>query len=166
VGIGAGSACTTRLVAGIGVPQLTAIERAADVASEFEREVLVVADGGIKNSGDIVKAMAAGADAVMLGGLLSGYAVAPLPGRYRGMASEGALAEYKGSRVDVSAEGESFQTEVIEDYQGHFEKLMMAVQQGFAYLGATSTSALRERARWVEVSPLGHRESGAHFNGY
>jgi len=165
VGVGAGSACTTRLVAGVGVPQLTAIERAAEVAAGYPgRKVLVVADGGIKHSGDIVKAIAAGADAVMLGGMLSRYAVAPMPGKYRGMASEEALVSYKG-RLDVSAEGESFESEVIEDYQQNFEKLVSAIQQGFAYLGASNTKELRENARWVEISPLGHRESAAHFDG-
>ena len=164
VGVGAGSACTTRLVAGVGVPQLTAIERAAEVAMDYDREVLVVADGGIKHSGDIVKAMAAGADAVMLGGMLSGYAVAPRPGEYRGMASRAALTSYKG-RLEVSPEGESFLSNVIEDCEEHFGNLVAAVQQGFAYLGATSTKELRESALWIEVSPLGHRESAAHFNG-
>ena len=162
VGVGAGSACTTRLVAGIGVPQLSAIINVREAADTVNRQVMVVADGGIRHSGDIVKALAAGADAVMLGGMLSRYAITPRPGKFRGMASESALKDYKGTIKD-SPEGREFDTNIIYNYHEHFDNLVAGVKQGLAYLGAEDISQLREKARWIAVSESGRREGVAHF---
>jgi IMP dehydrogenase len=161
VGVGAGSACTTRLVAGIGVPQLTAIMDVRDAVGE---KPIIVADGGIRTSGDIVKALAAGADAVMIGGMFSRYAIAPLPGHFRGMASAEAMFAYKG-QYDVAPEGAVFNTEnIIEDCAAHFTELVAAIKQGFAYLGAADLDALQKNARWVQVTAMGYREGEAHFD--
>lgn len=157
VGIGAGSACTTRLVAGVGVPQLTAILR----ASEGTRKP-IVADGGIKHSGDIVKAIAAGADAVMVGSLFAGYPVTPRPGSYRGMASYEALSLYKGTK-SVTVEGEAFDVPIRSDFEDHFDGIIRGIRQGFAYLGAGNQVELRRRAKFVQVTSLGHQEGEAHL---
>lgn len=161
VGIGAGSACTTRIECGVGVPQLTAIDRARDVADDMGG--WVVADGGIKNTGDMVKALAAGADAVMLGGMLSRMSVAPRPGEFRGMASREALMDWKGEAPVT--EGASFPNLVYEDDEAHFSSMASTLRQGFAYLGAATIRDLRDNALWIEVSPLAYMEGQAHFRG-
>ena len=163
VGIGAGAACTTRLNAGVGVPQLTAIENARQAVDELAYGS-VIADGGIKHSGDIVKAFAAGADGVMLGNLLAGYSVAPRPGQYRGMASKDALIDFKGEAV--TTEGESFHMDTnlnLDADEAEFNSLVAMVKQGFAYLGANDIAELLRNARWLEVSGLGFDEGRAHF---
>lgn len=161
VGIGAGSACTTRVDCGVGVPQLTAVDRARAVADDYPQRVGIVADGGVRGTGDIIKALAAGADAVMLGGMLSGYSVAPRPGEFRGMASRDALMEYKG-HASVT-EGASFLVPTVVDDAAAFDNLIFTLRQGFAYLGAADIIALRANARWIEVSPLSYLEGTAHF---
>lgn len=161
VGIGAGSACTTRLECGVGVPQLTAIDRARDIMVNERYAGWIVADGGIKHTGDMVKAIAAGADAVMLGGLLSRFSVAPKPGEFRGMASRAALMEFKG-KAPV-AEGESFEAPLVADDEVEFDSMCSTLRQGFAYLGAASARDLRDNALWIEVSPLAYAEGQAHF---
>ncbi len=168
VGIGPGHACTTREVAGVGVPQLTAIAWVADVASEYG--VSVIADGGIEKPADIVKALAVGADAVMLGYLLAGTDESPgevltISGRvykkYRGMGSRGALAsgsvrygEFK--KVPEGVEG-------YVKYRGALrevlEYLVGGLKQGMGYLGARSIEELRAKARFVRVTPSGAGES-------
>lgn len=169
VGVGPGHACTTREVAGVGVPQLTAIADVADVA--VESGVSVVADGGIEKPADVVKALAVGADAVMLGYLLAGADEAPgavvyRGGRcykvYRGMGSRGALrrgsaryGEFK--RVPEGVEGLVACRGSVRDVVGW---LIGGLVQGMGYVGARSLSELRERARFVRLSPGGFRETG------
>jgi IMP dehydrogenase len=159
VGIGAGSACTTRMVAGVGVPQFTAIH---DVA--YAVDVPVIADGGIRSSADIVKALAAGADAVMLGGLLATYPVSAKPGIYRGMASLEALIDYKGKDNHIP-EGEFFTAHVDEHYEETFNNLIQGVRLGMAYMGAADLEMLRHNAEFIRVTANGYREGLPHFKG-
>ena len=183
VGVGAGSICTTRVVAGVGVPQLTAIAECAAVARPAG--VPIIADGGIEYSGDIVKALAAGAEAVMLGSLLAGLEEAPgetviYEGRrfkvYRGMGSVGALKGHASDRY-ASAQGDSnirpvagkLVPEGIEgqvSYKGRLAdymfQLMGGLRSGMGYVGAANLSALRENARFVRVTHSGLIESHPH----
>lgn len=168
VGIGSGHACTTREVAGVGVPQLTAVSWVAEVAREAG--VGVVADGGIEKPAHVVKALAAGADAVMLGYMLAGTDEAPgevveIEGRkykpYRGMGSRGALASGStryGSfkRVPEGVEG-------YVEYKGPVERvvdlLVNALRQGMGYVGAKNLDELRRKAVFVRITEAGHYES-------
>lgn len=184
VGVGPGSACTTRQVAGVGYPQLTAIENIYNtINANVDSPVKIVADGGIRNSGDVVKALAAGADAVMIGGILAPFVVAagptvsvaadeasPVLGvpRYktmkpfRGMASSDALKNRKDKFV---AEGESFLVEVRYDHKEFFNQFVEGIRQGFAYLGAKDIVQLRGKATFVEVTQHGYLEGTPHFKG-
>ncbi|RLE60327.1 MAG: IMP dehydrogenase, partial [Thermoprotei archaeon] len=169
VGVGPGHACTTREIAGVGMPQLTAIADVADVA--VENGVSVVADGGIEKPADVVKALAIGADAVMLGYLLAGTHEAPgavvyREGRcykvYRGMGSRGALR--KGStrygefkRVPEGVEG---LVECRGSARSVVEWIVGGLIQGMGYVGARNLSELRERARFVKLLPGGFKETG------
>jgi len=177
VGIGPGSICTTRVVAGVGVPQITAI---ADCAKEAERAgVYVIADGGIKLSGDFTKALAAGARTVMIGSLFAGTDEAPgevelLMGRafknYRGMGSLGAMA--RGSKDRYGQGGtadEKLVPEGIEgrvQYRGHLaailHQLVGGLRSGMGYVGARTIDELRERGRFVRITSAGLRESHVH----
>jgi len=169
VGVGPGHACTTREVAGVGCPQLTAVAAVADTARSYG--VSVVADGGIEKPADAVKALAAGADAVMLGYLLAGTDEAPgalvlRDGRcfkvYRGMGSRGALAsgsarygEFK--RVPEGVEG-------LVECRGSVSKVVEwivgGIKQGMGYVGARSLAELREKSVFVRLTGAGVRESG------
>lgn len=169
VGVGPGHACTTREVAGVGMPQLTAVAEVADVARE--RGVSVVADGGVEKPADVVKALAAGADAVMIGYLFAGTEEAPgatvaVGGRrykvYRGMGSRGALRSGSGrygefKRVPEGVEGLVELRGSLEDV---FSWLVNGLVQGMGYVGARSLEELRERAVFVRLSPGAFRESG------
>jgi IMP dehydrogenase len=178
VGIGPGSICTTRVVAGVGVPQLTAV---MDVVGAVRgRDLPVIADGGIRFSGDIVKALAAGASCVMLGSLFAGLEESPgetilYKGRsfkaVRGMGSLGAMM--KGSKeryrqADVS-EADKLVPEGIEGmvpYKGRLSaftyQLVGGVRSGMGYLGAATISELWQRARFLRVTSAGVRESHPH----
>ncbi len=170
VGVGPGSICTTRIVAGAGVPQLTAIAWVADVAKEYD--IPVIADGGIRSSGDIVKALAVGADACMLGYLLAGTDEAPgkiifISGRkykqYRGMGSLGAmLADRYLGRSKFIPEG----VEGLVPYRGSVEDIMNqivgGIKAGFGYAGAKNIKELKENARFVRITSKGLRESKPH----
>jgi IMP dehydrogenase len=179
VGVGPGSICTTRIVAGVGVPQLTAILDAAGTAARFG--VPVVADGGIKYSGDITKALAAGAATVMIGSLFAGADEAPgevvlYQGRsykvYRGMGSLGAMSE-GGSRdryfqADVE-EAEKLVPEGIEGrvpYRGSLQssihQLLGGLRSGMGYCGAANLAELRQKARFMRISNAGLLESHVH----
>ncbi len=175
VGVGPGSICTTRVVAGVGMPQFTAIQNVAKVCRE--RGVTVIADGGIRYSGDVVKAMAAGADLVMLGSLLAGTEESPgqmvhFQGRrfkaYRGMGSLGAMRKGSKDRYSQNASGKMV-AEGVEGrvpYKGSLAdvvfQLMGGLRSGLGYVGATDLDALRERAVFTQITAGGLRESHAH----
>jgi IMP dehydrogenase len=178
VGVGPGSICTTRVVAGVGVPQLTAVMDAARTAARFG--VPVVADGGIKFSGDIVKALAAGASVVMIGSLFAGTDESPgevilYQGRsykvYRGMGSLGAMADGSKDRYfqgDVE-DNRKLVPEGIEGrvpYRGSLSssihQLLGGLRSGMGYCGAATLADLRAHARFVRISQAGLVESHVH----
>jgi len=175
VGIGPGSICTTRVVSGAGVPQITAIAECARAARGTG--IPVIADGGIKYSGDVTKAIAAGADAVMIGSLLAGTEESPgetilYQGRtfksYRGMGSMGALAQGTSNRYDQDPSGKLV-PEGIEGrvpYKGMLADLVYqlvgGLRAGMGYCGCGTIEELRERARFVRVTSAGLRESHVH----
>jgi IMP dehydrogenase len=166
VGIGPGSMCTTRIITGCGVPQLTAVALCAEAAAEHG--VPVIADGGLKTSGDIMKAFAAGADTVMLGSMLSG--TMETPGelkqgmkQYRGMASKSAQVSWRGEVPEgMAPEGVSTQVTV----KGHVRDVVLeicgGIRSGMSYVNATSLSEIRKNARFIEMSAAGFSESHAH----
>jgi IMP dehydrogenase len=175
VGVGPGSICTTRVIAGVGMPQFTAIRNVADHCRE--NGVKVIADGGIRYSGDIVKALAAGADLVMLGSLLAGTRESPgqmvqSQGRtfktYRGMGSIGAMKKGSGDRYGQNSSGKLV-AEGVEGrvpYKGPLSdvifQLMGGLRSGMGYMGAANLSALREHASFVQITAGGLRESHVH----
>ena len=178
VGVGAGSICTTRIVAGIGVPQLTAVVECARVGREFD--VPVIADGGLRYSGDAVKALAAGASAVMLGSVLAGVDEAPgevmlYEGRrykdYRGMGSLGAMSQFSRDRYGTGQTSDSGKTvpEGIEGrvpYKGKLADLVYqfvgGLRSGMGYVGAESLPDLWNKAKFVRISSAGLIESHPH----
>lgn len=150
VGVGPGAACRTREVTGFGVPQLTAI---INVARELEgSDVKIIADGGIKNSGDIVKALAAGADTVMIGSLLAGCDEAPNPGEYYGNASE----KVNGHRAPEGVHGTVERKGSVEDV---IKELAWGIRSGISYGGATNIQELRQNAEFIQVTAAGQYES-------
>jgi IMP dehydrogenase len=180
VGVGPGSICTTRVVAGVGVPQITAIQRC--VAAAGGAGVPVISDGGIKHSGDITKAIAAGASSVMLGGLLAGTEESPgetvlFQGRtykvYRGMGSLSAMQATRGAREryfqDPEADVEKLVPEGIEGrvpYKGPLNTLVYqlvgGLRSGMGYCGCRTIEELRSRAVFVRLTSAGLRESHVH----
>lgn len=178
VGQGPGSICTTRIVAGVGIPQLTALYVAAKAAQR--KGVSVIADGGIVKSGDIVKALTL-ADAVMCGGILAGCQEAPgnlieINGKvykqYRGMGSLSAMKAGSAARYGhdksqkksekIAAEGIEALKEVSDTIDNTLRQLIGGVQSGMGYLGAANLTELKEKARYIRVSPAGQRESAPH----
>ncbi|MEE6208622.1 IMP dehydrogenase [Salarchaeum sp. III] len=177
VGIGPGSICTTRVVTGAGMPQITAVAEVADVAAEYD--VPVIADGGIRYSGDAAKAIAAGADAVMLGSYFAGTDEAPgrvitVDGKkykqYRGMGSVGAMQSGGGERyLKEEQEDEEFVPEGVEaatPYKGsvasELHQLVGGIQSGMGYVGADTIPEYKERAEFVRVSQAGQTEGHPH----
>jgi IMP dehydrogenase len=178
VGIGPGSICTTRIVAGVGVPQLTAIMNCS--AEAKKHGVPIIADGGIRFSGDIVKALAAGADCVMIGSLLAGTDEAPgdtylYQGRtykaYRGMGSVGAMARGSADRyfqqevkdtLKLVPEGIEGQVPYKGPAEGVLHQLVGGLRAGMGYTGACTLEELRDKAEFVRISPASMRESHAH----
>lgn len=178
VGIGPGSICTTRVVAGVGVPQITAIYDAAGVAREYGKAI--IADGGIKYSGDIVKALAAGGHAVMLGSMLAGTDEAPgeteiFQGRkfktYRGMGSLGAMKKGSGDRYFQGGvnEANKMVPEGIEGrvaYKGAAADIVFqmvgGIKAGMGYTGAANLQELHDKAQFIEMSGAGLIESHPH----
>jgi len=178
VGIGPGSICTTRIVAGIGVPQITAIQMVSDALKGTG--VPMIADGGIRYSGDICKAIAAGANAVMLGGLFAGTEEAPgdvelFQGRsyksYRGMGSIGAMAAGAADRYfqESSSNVDKLVPEGIEGrvpYKGSvlavIYQLIGGLRSSMGYLGCATIDEMHERAAFVEITSAGVRESHVH----
>ena len=178
VGIGPGSICTTRVVAGVGVPQLSAVLRCAEAARRYD--VPIIADGGVKQTGDIPKALAAGADTVMIGGLFAGVEEAPgetvlYEGRryknYRGMGSLGAMQAGSKDRYFQDAEDDlkKLVPEGIEGrvpYKGTLGEVTYQMVGGLraamGYCGCADVAALQDRAQFVRVTSSGLRESHPH----
>jgi IMP dehydrogenase len=162
VGIGPGSVCSTRVVAGVGVPQLTAIEECSAVADAVG--IQTIADGGIKTPGDAAKALAAGADAVMIGGMFAGTDEAPgkkitledgtVVKEHRGMASAEA-----GSSFPEGVSGTVVSKGPVADV---VESINRGIRSACSYVGAGSLAELYERSEFVEISPAGLRESAPH----
>jgi IMP dehydrogenase len=181
VGVGPGSICTTRIVAGVGVPQLTAIAEAVDAASKYD--VPVIADGGIRFSGDVAKAIAAGAESVMLGNLMAGTREAPgrlitIKGRrykqYRGMGSLGAMVGGESSdRYFQENRQELGKTKFVPEgvegaipYRGTTSdtlyQLIGGLRSSMGYCGANNVREMRENARFIRITPSGMNESHPH----
>ena len=180
VGIGPGSICTTRVVAGVGVPQITAIYDAATAAKEYGKPI--IADGGIKYSGDIVKAIAAGGNAVMLGSMFSGTTEAPGEvfedhGKrykaYRGMGSVGAMAQSHGSSDRYFQGGVNEANKLVPEgiearveYKGDVADIIFqmvgGLRSGMGYCGAADIQSLIDNAQFVQISNAGLRESHPH----
>ena len=178
VGVGPGSICTTRVVAGVGVPQISAVMECAKVARKYQ--VPIIADGGIKYSGDVVKALAAGADSVMIGSIFAGTDESPgetvlYQGRsykvYRGMGSLGAMKEGSGDRY--------FQGDVVEEvklvpegiegrvpYKGPLSssvfQLIGGLRAGMGYVGCGNLEQLRKDAKFIRITSAGLKESHVH----
>lgn len=180
VGIGPGSICTTRVVAGVGVPQITAIYDSASAAKEYGKTI--IADGGIKYSGDIVKALAAGGNAVMLGSMLSGTTEAPgelfeVDGKkykaYRGMGSVGAMAQAHGSSDRYFQGGVNEANKLVPEgiearvaYKGDVADVIFqmvgGLRSGMGYVGAPDIQTLINQAQFVQITNAGLRESHPH----
>jgi IMP dehydrogenase len=180
VGIGPGSICTTRVVAGVGVPQITAIYDAATVAREYGKPI--IADGGIKYSGDVVKALAAGGSAVMLGSMLSGTTEAPGQvfednGKkyksYRGMGSVAAMAQAHGSSDRYFQGGVNEANKLVPEgiearvaYKGDVSDVLFQIdgglRSGMGYVGAPDIPTLIDKAQFVQITNAGLRESHPH----
>ncbi len=177
VGIGPGSICTTRIVAGVGVPQLTAVAQCAEVADKYD--ISIIADGGIKFSGDIAKAIGAGARVVMIGSLFAGTKEAPgevilYQGRsykvYRGMGSLGAMKKGSKDRYFQSeVEEKKLVPEGIEGmvpYRGPLadtiHQLVGGLRAGMGYCGAANIEEMRKKARFVKITSAGLKESHVH----
>ncbi len=178
VGVGPGSICTTRVVSGVGVPQLTAIASCAKIAER--RNVPIIADGGIKYSGDITKALAAGASSVMIGSLFAGTEESPgetilYQGRtykvYRGMGSLGAMKQGSKDRYGQTEVEDSMKLvpEGIEGqvpYKGslsfNIHQLVGGLRSGMGYLGSRDVAALRARARFMQITAAGLKEGHVH----
>lgn len=175
VGVGPGSICTTRVIAGAGMPQFSAIRKVASVAREHN--VRVIADGGIRYSGDVVKALAAGADLVMMGSMLAGTKESPgqmvnHQGRrfkaYRGMGSMGAMKKGANDRYSQNSSGKMV-AEGVEGrvpYKGALSdvvfQLVGGLRSGMGYSGAHDLADLREKANFIRITPGGLKESHAH----
>ena len=178
VGIGPGSICTTRIVAGVGVPQLTAIMNAASIAKQYG--IPIIADGGIKQTGDIAKAIAAGADCIMIGGMLAGHEESPgekilLEGRaykmYRGMGSLGAMQQGSADRYfqDIEEGIAKLVPEGIEGrvpYKGNASdtiyQLIGGLRASMGYCGCKSIAELKEFAQFIRITGAGLKESHPH----
>lgn len=166
VGIGPGSMCTTRIITGCGMPQMTAVGLCAEVAREMGAPI--IADGGIKTSGDVMKALACGADTVMLGSILAGTLETPGPIRhgkkeYRGMASKAAQVSWRGEVPEgMAPEGEATYVAIKGHVSDVISELAGGLRSGMSYINALKISEISENAQFVEMSPMGLYESRAH----
>ena len=177
VGIGAGASCTTRVIAGVGVPQLTAVMNCVDTASK--KDIPIIADGGIRYSGDIAKALASGAESVMLGSLLAGMEESPgetilYEGRqykaYRGMGSMGAMKEGSGDRYfQEGAEATKLVPEGIEGivpYRGSvrntIHQLVGGLRASMGYCGAKDLNSYHKNAVFIQITAAGVKENHPH----
>ena len=178
VGIGPGSICTTRMVAGIGVPQISAIMEVKKAL--IKKNVKIISDGGIKFSGDIAKALAAGADAIMMGSIFAGTDESPgkkfkMKGKfykqYRGMGSIGAMSAGSANRYfqENYKDNSKFVPEGVEgrvEYKGRISKIIYQLQGGLrssmGYIGAKNLSEIRKRAKFIKITKAGFYESMVH----
>jgi IMP dehydrogenase len=177
IGMGPGSICTTRIISGAGIPQITAILDCAEVAAKHG--VPIIGDGGVKFSGDVVKALAAGAQSVMIGSLFAGTAESPgetvlYQGRtfktYRGMGSLGAMSDATKDRYfqqDVETgklvpEGIEGRVPYKGSLAGVVDQLVGGIRSGMGYCGAKTVGELQEKARFLRITAAGHRESHVH----
>ncbi len=175
VGVGPGSICTTRIISGVGMPQFSAVQEVAEICRAAG--VVVISDGGIRYSGDVVKAIAAGADLVMLGSLLAGTAESPgamvkWQGRtfkeYRGMGSLKAMRKGAGDRYGQNSSGKLVPegVEARVPFKGPLSdvvfQLMGGLRSGMGYVGANNLAELREKARFVRITAGGLKESHPH----
>ena len=179
VGIGPGSICTTRIVAGVGVPQITAVSNVAEALKDTD--VPLIADGGIRFSGDIAKAIAAGAHSIMIGSLFAGTEEAPgevelYQGRsyksYRGMGSLGAMQQGSSDRYFQDDNGGNVNKLVPEGIEGRVpykgpllnivHQLLGGLRSSMGYVGCANIQDMRTRPQFVKVSPAGMRESHVH----
>lgn len=171
VGVGGGSVCTTRIKTGFGMPTLQSVMDVAEALDAADSDISIIADGGIKTSGDIVKALAAGADAVMLGSLLAGTREAPgdvikddktgLKYKvYRGAASYGAKQSHFGEAEYIEG------AERLVPYKGSVEKVLTSLEEGIrsglTYCGVDNLADLREEAEFVHITQAGFKESMPH----
>jgi len=178
IGIGPGSICTTRVVAGIGVPQITAISECSRIAKKYG--IPIIADGGIKYSGDLTKAVAAGADVIMIGSLFAGTEESPgdtvlYQGRtyksYRGMGSIGAMKEGSKDRY-FQSDVESDIKLVPEGIEGmvplrgplgaNIHQLIGGLRAGMGYTGSVSLKDLQQNGRFIKITSAGLKESHVH----
>lgn len=176
VGIGPGALCTTRIITGAGIPQLTAIDECANVARKYQ--IPIIADGGIQKSGDIVKALAAGASTVMIGSLFAGCEESPALTFFRnnqkykltrGMASLMANIDRQRNDRGVERDLRKYTAEGVEaiiPYRGRVEdlvdQLLGGIRSGFSYCGAKNIKELQEKAEFIQITQSSLRESGAH----
>jgi IMP dehydrogenase len=175
VGIGPGSICTTRIVAGVGVPQITAILETVKICREKNR--CLIADGGVRFSGDVVKALAAGADTVMMGSMLAGTEESPgetilYQGRrykiYRGMGSIDAMREGSGERYSQESSSKLVPEGIVGrvPYKGEagetIYQLMGGLRSGMGYTGCQNIFELQHKARFIQITPAGYREGHVH----
>ena len=178
VGIGPGSICTTRMVAGIGVPQISAIMSVKKVLNK--KNIKIISDGGIKFSGDLVKALAAGADAIMMGSIFAGTDESPgkkfkinnkVYKRYRGMGSIGAMSSGSSDRYFQSKQSDisKYVPEGVESrvlYKGPISKIIYQLQGGLkssmGYIGVKKISEIRKRAKFIKITKAGFYESMVH----
>jgi IMP dehydrogenase len=180
VGIGPGSICTTRIVAGVGVPQMTALKNCVEVANRYN--IPIISDGGIKHSGDLAKAIGAGASTVMIGSLFAGTDETPgdtflYQGRtykgYRGMGSLGAMSCSQGSADRYFQSGVAAPSKLVPEgiegkvpYRGPLAsvlyQLLGGLRSGMGYVGAATIADLQQKARFVQISSAGLRESHVH----
>lgn len=169
VGIGGGSICSTRIQTGHGIPTLWSIMECAQ--SEFSGDVNIIADGGIKTTGDIVKALAAGADAVMLGSMLAGTDETPgeyvhinerIFKKYRGMASIEAQVEWRGHHA--SEEGVTAWIPAKGPLLNVMNSIETGIKSGLSYSGARSITELQSRAKFIRITPAGMHESTTHIH--
>ncbi len=178
VGVGPGSICTTRIIAGVGVPQMSAIRDAYKIGAKYD--IPIIADGGIKYSGDIVKALAAGANTVMIGGLFAGTEESPgesilFQGRsykvYRGMGSLEAMKmgskdryyqDDMESNLKLVPEGIEGRVPYRGSLSASIQQLLGGLKAGMGYVGCRTTGELREKARFIRITSAGLRESHVH----
>lgn len=164
VGIGPGSACETRIVAGVGVPQAYAVSQCAEAAKELTHPI-IIADGGIKTPADVAKAIGLGADMVMVGGLLAGTDETPARGKkmFRGMASSSAQLEHRGKVSNAAAEGATFEIERKGSVVSVIEYLVGGLRSAMSYTGSRNILDFQTEVKFMKVTASTVMENHPHF---